>query len=65
MSERGRFELLRRNAPLWMPRGSIRAIIALTIVFGYFIKTGTIDKDIVMLVLGFYFASRAAGGDKT
>ncbi|ADB58545.1 hypothetical protein Arcpr_1498 [Archaeoglobus profundus DSM 5631] len=48
-----------------MPRGSIRAIIALTIVFGYFIKTGTIDKDIVMLVLGFYFASRAAGGDKT
>jgi len=63
--EENRFRLLQRDAPLWMPRGSVRAIIALIIVLGYFIKTGTIDKDIVMLVLGFYFGSRAvAGGGK-
>jgi len=54
--------LLNRNAPLWMPPGSVRALIALVVVLGYFIKTGTVDKDIVMLVLGFYFGVRAVSG---
>ncbi len=58
--EDSRRGLLNGDAPLWMPPGSVRALIAIAVVVGYFIKTGSVDKDIVMLVLGFYFGSRAA-----
>ena len=47
--------------PLWMPSGSVRAIIALMVVAGYIILNGTVDKDLVMLVLGFYFGSKLVG----
>ncbi|WP_456478120.1 hypothetical protein [Geoglobus ahangari] len=49
---------LNENQPLWMPRGSVRAIIALAIVIGYIAINRTVDKELVMLVLGFYFGSK-------
>ncbi len=54
--------LLDKNSPLWLPPGSVRALIALIIVIGYVAVNGTVDKELIMLVLGFYFGSRLAGG---
>ncbi len=55
-------KLLDKNSPLWLPPGSVRALIALIIVIGYVAVNGTVDKELIMLVLGFYFGSRLAGG---
>lgn len=42
--------------PLWMPKGSVRAVIAIMLIAGYFY--GVVDESIVMGVIGFYFGSR-------
>jgi len=42
--------------PLWLPRGSIRGLIALGITVA-FIFDG-VPMEIVTLVLGFYFGTR-------
>lgn len=52
--------LLQPDQPLYLPEGSIRAVLALS-AMGAFIA-GLIPNDIAFLVLGFYFASRAEAG---
>jgi uncharacterized membrane protein len=59
---------MNRNEPLWLPPGSIRAVIALLLVLAFVwvvIRSGIVieAKDlntIVILVLGFYFIAKAA-----
>ena len=51
--------------PLWLPVGSVRAIIALTVVgagVGMFIAKGNVPEalvGIIGLVIGFYFGKKA------
>lgn len=47
-------ELLREDQPLWMPRGSVRSILALAVVASFI--AGLIPIEVATLVLGFYFA---------
>lgn len=49
-------ELLLTDQPLYIPKGSVRSILALAIV-GAFIA-GAVPIEVATLVLGFYFASR-------
>ena len=44
--------------PLWLPKGSVRAILAigLTVAFVF----SLVPLEVAMLVLGFYFGSRGA-----
>lgn len=51
--------------PLWMPKGSVRALLALTVVLvimGRYAATGeepaTIMRDLVLAVVGGYFVVR-------
>lgn len=51
--------MLNPNEPLWLPAGSIRSLLALSIVGAYL--GGLFDNlEVVTLVLGFYFADRAS-----
>lgn len=60
--------MLTREDPLWMPQGSVRAIIALMIVatFCYLAVKGVIPIDAfmnaVLLLLGFYFMQKRENG---
>ncbi|RLI77982.1 hypothetical protein DRP05_08685 [Archaeoglobales archaeon] len=53
------------DKPLWMPRGSIRGLIALifTVSVAYLGVNGSIEADrmveIIMVILAFYFGSKA------
>lgn len=53
--------------PLWMPKGSVRAIIALMFSgsVAYLGVAGKIQADrmveIVMMILAFYFGAKAGG----
>jgi hypothetical protein len=49
--------MLRSDQPLWLPRGSIRSILALAVTAAFIL--GLIETDIAMLVLGSYFVGRA------
>lgn len=50
--------------PLWMPMGSVRSIIALTVICGFMIfvfKYPVIPQELnnlLMIVVGFYFGSK-------
>ena len=44
--------------PLGLPRGSVRAIIALSVVVAFVL--GFCGENIGLLVLGFYFGSRSS-----
>jgi len=46
--------------PLGLPEGSVRALLALAVVFA-FLAGAFSQLEIVTLVLGFYFGSRAGG----
>ena len=49
--------------PLWLPKGSVRSILALWVVVvgtAYLMATGGDVKDIVLIALGWYAISRAA-----
>lgn len=46
------------DKPLWMPAGSVRSLIALSVVAAFI--AGLIEKDVVLMVLGFYFATRTS-----
>lgn len=50
--------LLQEDQPLYLPEGSVRAILALGVV-GAFLTGAVSQLEIVTLVLGFYFGSRA------
>ena len=43
-----------------MPKGSVRSLIALGVV-GAFIA-GQVDREVVLIVLAFYFTDRATNG---
>jgi len=51
------------NEPLWMPHGSVRAVVALlvTIIFLYDWAWGdqTVPLELTTLVLGYYFGTRS------
>ena len=51
--------MLNPNTPLYLPEGSIRSVLALSVV-GAFIG-GLVDLEVALLVLGFYFADRSSG----
>lgn len=52
--------LLDVSKPLWLPEGSVRALLALLVV-GSFIA-GLVPIEVATLVLGFYFGSRPHNG---
>lgn len=48
---------MNNTQPLWLPEGSVRALLALAIIAAFI--GGLLDQlEIVTLVLGFYFGSR-------
>jgi hypothetical protein len=49
--------MLRTDQPLWLPQGSVRAILALSVVGAFF--AGLVDMEVALLVLGSYFVGRA------
>lgn len=51
-------KLLNTNFPLWMPEGSVRAILALGVVAAFI--AGLVSIEVATLVLGFYFATRVS-----
>ena len=53
--------MLQTDMPLYLPEGSIRAVLALAIVAAFIFGLVT-QLELVMLVLGFYFGSRASSG---
>lgn len=50
--------MLRPDQPLYLPKGSVRSIIALAVVGAYF--AGLVSEEIILLVLGSYFVGRAS-----
>lgn len=50
-------DLLNKSRPLFLPKGSVRALVALGVVAAY-IGGVVVDLEIVTLVMGFYFGSR-------
>lgn len=49
--------MLQPDKPLWLPEGSIRALLSAFLVVAY--AMGWVDIEVVTLVLGFYFVGRA------
>jgi len=45
--------MLLNDQPLWLPQGSVRSILALSLVGGF--MAGYVPIEVVTLVLGFYF----------
>lgn len=50
------------DQPLFLPKGSVRSILALAVTGAYFV--GLVSEEIILLVLGSYFVGRASQGDK-
>ncbi len=50
------------NNPLWLPEGSVRAILAIMVVVAFIF--GYVEADIALLVLGVYFGGRLNGQPK-
>ena len=50
--------MLSPESPLWLPPGSIRSVLAMAVVAGYF--AGLVQVELVTMVLAFYFAARTA-----
>jgi hypothetical protein len=50
--------MLQNDQPLYLPEGSIRAIIALGVVGAFLFQA--VDLEIVALVLGFYFGQKVS-----
>jgi hypothetical protein len=55
-----------KSQPLWLPKGSVRAILALVVVVAYVARFlgGTVEPvdflPLVTLVIGYYFGQKAA-----
>lgn len=53
-------DLLQTDQPLYLPEGSVRAVIALGVVAAFI--AGAVDQlEIVTLILGFYFGQKVSG----
>lgn len=50
--------MLQNEHPLWLPEGSVRALLAFTVIGA--IIAGLIDVEFGYLVLGFYFGQKVA-----
>ena len=50
--------MLSNESPLWLPPGSVRSLLAMSVTAGYF--AGWVPTEIVTMVLAFYFAARTA-----
>ena len=50
--------MLQDEYPLWLPEGSVRAILALGVVTAFI--AGQIDIPVATLVLGFYFGQKVS-----
>ena len=50
--------LLTNKTPLFLPNGSVRSILALAVVGAFLV--GAIGPNVALVVLGFYFGSRAS-----
>lgn len=50
--------MLQTDQPLYLPEGSVRAIIALGVVAAFI--AGSLPIEVATLVLGFYFGARNA-----
>lgn len=51
--------LLQSDQPLYLPKGSVRAVLALTTLAAY-IAGAFQELELVTLVLGFYFGERSS-----
>jgi hypothetical protein len=51
-------DLLQTDKPLYLAKGSVRAILALGVVAAFI--AGQIDEAVALLVLGAYFGQRGA-----
>ena len=52
--------MLQNDQPLYLPEGSVRALIALAVVTAFIV--GALDQlEVVALVLGFYFGQKVQG----
>lgn len=51
--------LLQPDQPLYLPEGSVRALLALGLA-GAFVY-GYVELEVVALVLGFYFGQKVSG----
>ena len=54
--------MLQDNQPLYLPEGSIRAILAIGLVSAFIFLD--VQLEVTLMVLGFYFGSRAAASSK-
>ena len=45
-----------KTQPLWLPKGSVRALIAGSVTIGFIF--GMVTLEVFMVVLTFYFGSR-------
>lgn len=54
--------LLQTDQPLYLPEGSVRSILALSVVGAFF--AGLVPIEVAALVLGSYFTGRAAASNK-
>ena len=52
--------ILTSDQPLWLPKGSIRALLSMSVVLASF--WGRVETEAAMLVLGFYFLQRTQKG---
>ncbi len=50
--------MLRNDKPLYLPPGSIRALLALIVVVAYLFEA--VSEEVALLVLGSYFVGRAS-----
>ena len=50
--------MILKNAPLYVPKGTVRAVLALSIVSAFIV--GQVDRETALVVLAFYFTSRQA-----
>lgn len=61
--------MLDDKSPLWLPPGSVRSIIALALVAAFIVALFLADvadiKDVVLVVIGFYFGSRTSNGSSS
>ena len=51
--------MLVNDQPLWLPQGSVRAVLALSVVAAF--VASLVPIEVATLVLGFYFGVRPSG----
>lgn len=52
-------DLLDKANALWLPKGSIRALLAIAAAGGY--MAGVVEPEVMTLITGFYFGQKVNG----